>query len=212
RNSGLYGLLIQFEMKEQESGKSIAKFAHQVFDNSLMSNVGGLNGSSKPNDALEKRNQDLYDKIKNPDYSFGASKSEVVVDKFGMEAGILRGEQFTPRAVTTKNRVPYVELNHNEQYAIRLINNSDYDVGVLLTVDGLNTFRFSEIRSEKGQTKFTHWIIPARKFVIVKGWHKDFKQVFSFYVTDVPHSAAGQLRSTGSIGVINAQFHAVLEG
>ena len=38
------------------------------------------------------------------------------------------------------------------------------------------------------------------------------KQVYDFVVTDILNSAAHQFKTTGSIGVINAQFHAVTKG
>jgi len=210
KKSDLHGLLIQFELKDQKNNKSLGKFAHQVFDNSLMSSVAGINGSVKPNDSLEKRNTDLYNKSEHPEYS--VSNSEVIVGQFGVEVGIFDGHNFTPRAIFEKNHSPYVELNHNDQYAIKLINNSDYDVAVLLTVDGINTFHFSEIRNDKGEPRYSHWIVGAHSNSLIKGWHKDLKQMYSFFITDVPNSAAGQLKSVGSIGVINAQFHAVIVG
>jgi len=180
KRTELFGLLIVFEIKEQESGKTVEKFSQQVFDNSLISGVSGVNGSFKPSGTTEERNEEVHNKIKEPE--FNVTNSIVVVDNFGMEIGVMKGETFEARGVAVKNKTPFVTLNQNERYAIRLYNNADFDVGVMLTVDGLNTFRFSEIKNEtgdkKGEHKYTHWIVPAKKFVIVPGWHKDMKQVF----------------------------------
>ena len=214
KRTDLDGLLIVFEIKDQATGKTMEKFSQQVFDNSLISAASGVNGSFKPTGTTEERNEEVHNKIKEPE--FNITNSIVVVDNFGMEIGVMKGDTFEARAVAVKNKVPFVELNHGERYTIRLYNNAEFDVGVMLTVDGVSTFRFSEIKNEsgdkKGESRFSHWIVPAKKFVLISGWHKDMKQVYDFVITDVLNSAAGQLKVTGSIGVINAQFHAVTAG
>ena len=44
--------------------------------------------------------------------------------------------------------LPFVEISRDEIYEIRLINNSPLEAAVQITIDGLSTFAFSEVRHQ----------------------------------------------------------------
>jgi hypothetical protein len=97
----------------------------------------------------------------------------------------------------------FVQIQKEQIYAVRLINNSDEDVGVTLTIDGVNTLEFSQNPAYRQLGK---WVVGARSTGIVTGWHIQGNESRSFQVVDFPNSAAAQVSSTKDIGTITAVF------
>jgi hypothetical protein len=104
---------------------------------------------------------------------------------------------------------PFVELGKDQRYAIRLINDSAGDVGVTLSIDGINTLAFSKNRSYR---ELGMWIIPAHSSGVVRGWHIEGDVASSFVVTDLFNAPAAQLGATANVGTITASFCAAFEG
>ena len=130
---------------------------------------------------------------------------------YGIE--VLVGQGPTPRAAALEEGLPFVRISRGEVYQIRLINNSQLDAAVRLTIDGLNTFTFSALRSEEdgnrqGRPRYDVWIIPAGKSGVIKGWHKTNELVDSFLITGYAQSAAATLNHDANIGTITAVFSA----
>lgn len=117
-----------------------------------------------------------------------------------------------PRETEDKEGLAFVPIRRGEVYAVRLINDSPHDAAVQLKIDGLSMFTFSEMRhadgNRKGEPLYTAVIVPARKNVLIKGWHINNEKTDSFLVTEYAKSGAGQLKSTGNLGVISATFQA----
>jgi hypothetical protein len=106
----------------------------------------------------------------------------------------------------------FADLEKDNIYAIRLINNTDRLAAATVTVDGLNMFVFSEIAGYRALGKV---VIPPRSElpngVLLKGWHHTNAHSYAFQVCDVGESAVVELQGDGpdvqdQIGVITVLF------
>lgn len=146
--------------------------------------------------------------------------SEVHVQGYGLEILIKDangrielpdGTRYSPRPpVKSENGELFVEIHPGEVYAVKLINESkEYDAGVKLTIDGLNSFEFSEEESYK---KLGMWIIPHESSGIIRGWHtrnKDGEMVLAeFEVAKYGEGLAEEMGADGDVGRITASFRA----
>jgi hypothetical protein len=117
-----------------------------------------------------------------------------------------------PRPARDDDGLAFVKIEKTETYAVRLINDSDTEAAVRLTVDGLSLFAFSEHRRQegphKGEPLYSVVLIPPHKSLVVKGWHRTNEVSDAFVVTDYPKSAAALARLKGNLGTITATFAA----
>ncbi len=117
--------------------------------------------------------------------------------------------KYAPCAVSVEDGFAFVDLKVGQVYAVRIINLADHDVGVRLTIDGLNTLDFSENPAYKA---LGMWVIPRRTAAgpgvgVIKGWHRNDAVSDSFLITDLPDSEAAKLGlTTSAIGTITATF------
>ncbi|HKI30777.1 MAG TPA: hypothetical protein VKA46_02715 [Gemmataceae bacterium] len=114
-----------------------------------------------------------------------------------------------PRKATLENGLAFVPIDKGELYEVRVVNNSDHEIAVSLSIDGIDQFTFSEDRKEEGTPRFSHWIVAPRKDVIIYGWHKTASKkrkdnVLSFLVTEYGKGAASKFptQSQGKVGTI----------
>ncbi|HLX63674.1 MAG TPA: hypothetical protein VKX17_20555 [Planctomycetota bacterium] len=210
-NAGVPGLKIEFEIVDQQNNRVAQRFARQLFDPNVIAAAAGANAVIPPESA-DKRIAKIVKSLDESDAVL--DKTEVHVGQFGLEIGTVNtAGKFEPRTpMPLPDKRPFVALNRDDIYAIRLINNADYDAAIALSVDGLNVFQFSYIHNNKGDNLYTHWIVPAHSSALVPGWHKTNDSSFRFKITDLPDTAAFKARSTGSIGVINALVCPVTKG
>src|SRR5262249_37026990 len=92
-------------------------------------------------------------------------------------------------------------------------NNSEQEVGVSLAVDGIDVFTFSEDRNDKGEPRFTHFILAPKSETTVVGWHRTIDpkrkgNYLSFLVTDYGQGAAAKFpaQRQGKAGTITVWF------
>jgi hypothetical protein len=90
---------------------------------------------------------------------------------------------------------------------VRVINNSSYDAAAVLTIDGLNSFTFSENKEYK------HYIVRPRSALVIRGWHRSNEVSDSFQVTSYAKSAVAQaMPNSSDIGMISVLFSAAWTG
>ncbi len=210
-------VLIQAEMIDQ-TGATLGNFRERISVENVEDVVNLLGttadlaatestGESETRvDTLEQRDAKLGDAINTPSFSLtgttavsASASSPYRVEIFLRDAGTL-----TPVPVTDFSGFALVSLTKGQEYVITLHNASDIDVGVKLTIDGVNTFDFSENEAFR---KLGIWMVPAGQVGTVDGWHITNTQSLAFLVTDIPDSATAKLqRETTAIGTINASF------
>lgn len=134
---------------------------------------------------------------------------------YGMEL-LLNGKPVQP---TDRDGLAYAPIPREQEYTVRLINRSEMEMGVRLSIDGLSAFTFCEQRQpamidgkpnpRKGQPLYDVILIPAKGEVTVPGWIVNPTKAIGFKVTEYPRTAAAQLgRDDVPAGTITATFSA----
>jgi hypothetical protein len=114
-----------------------------------------------------------------------------------------------PMRAVDEGGLAFVNVAKDQIYAIRLINKSPEEVGVILTIDGINSLAFSQNPAFKAVGK---WVIAPNGTGTITGWHIQGAEAKSFKVMDYGQSAAAQFASTKDIGTITAVFCACFTG
>ena len=117
-----------------------------------------------------------------------------------------------PREAREEDGLAYVKIDRGEAYAVKLINDSDLEMAVRLTIDGLSWFAFSELRHKdgphKGEPLYSVVYVKPHGSVVIRGWHRNNEVSDSFLVTEYAKSAAATLSHTANLGTITASFAA----
>ena len=106
-----------------------------------------------------------------------------------------------------------VQLQKNDIYAIRVHNKSRTEIAAIISIDGLNTFHFSD-RSERdksGKPLYSNYIVEAQSSSDIVGWFirlKGTDNTRQFKVSGYADSAAGTLGipESADTGVIHVQI------
>jgi hypothetical protein len=176
----------QDESAQQDSARSLAPLL-------------GLTAVLPADEGWKQRLQKCHD---------GTEKPRVHVDQTRLSAAaespysiqILVGEARTP---TVRGGRAYVDLKRNEQYVVRLINDSEQPAATTLSIDGLSLFEFSENRN------YQFVVVPPKSSAELRGWHRTNEKSEAFEVTSYSKSAAAELRrDSPRVGSITATFAA----
>jgi hypothetical protein len=119
---------------------------------------------------------------------------------FAMEILAINGQ---PLPAASVGGQAFVEIPKGQSYLVRLINNSDQDVGVALTIDGINTLAFSQNKSFRD---LGVWVIGAGRTGTIRGWHEIGNRSLQFTVTDIANAPAAAFGASDQVGVITATF------
>jgi hypothetical protein len=101
-----------------------------------------------------------------------------------------------------------------EVYAVRLVNDADFDAAVSLAIDGLSLFVVCDnsARDPKtGRPLYSHVIVPRKGSLLVRGWFVNLEQSDEFKVTRYAKSLAAELKSSAPTGQVTACFHAAVK-
>lgn len=174
----------------------------------------------------EDRNKDLLKSVKNSqdpqapaNFSIDATGFQVSAKDSPYAVEIVVGSTVSddqlkdgrPRRIEALGKFPFISINRDEIYAIRLHNHSEFDAAVELKIDGLSVFDFSEIKKDDGTPKYKFYFVPAKSSITVHGWHINHTKQASFLVTKYADSAAAKQNRQGSLGTITALFCASWE-
>lgn len=176
-----------------------------------------------------ERGQQITEKINNPtifvnEKGFVASpfdgspyRMEILVLKKGANGEPVIGQDgkpvYEPRFMNVDKGFAFTDLFEGDIYAVRIYNFSEYDAGVKLTIDGINSFEFSTVEPFR---KLGMWVVPRAVngkpgTVLITGWHHSVggQNAESFLVTSADKGVAAQLgRNSTAIGTITAMFFA----
>jgi hypothetical protein len=110
--------------------------------------------------------------------------------------------------------LPFVDVKRDEVYAVRVFNGTKNEAAVTLSIDGLDVFSFSEVRTPEGRPKYGHFILAPESETIITGWHKTNDRADSFLVTEFGKGAISKLSNPnrGKVGVVTATFALSWEG
>jgi hypothetical protein len=120
---------------------------------------------------------------------------------YAIELLVKNGDKYLPRPAESDDGLAFAKMGRDDVYAVRLINNSPLDCSVVLTIDGLNMFAFSDRKD------YNHVIIPAGQSGVIFGWHRTNQISDSFLVCDYAKSEAAKLLpQSNAVGTITATF------
>lgn len=115
------------------------------------------------------------------------------------------GSEYLPVTIQDKSGLAFAPLQEGELYAVRIYNDADFDVGVELLIDGLNTLEFSE---QPGFKETGKWVIRAHSSGTIKGYHVNNETVDAFQIAARPTGPVqDRLANPDRIGTVLAAFH-----
>ncbi|QDU37163.1 hypothetical protein Mal4_14720 [Maioricimonas rarisocia] len=159
--------------------------------------------------ARDARDEELKQALAEPSFHVVSPSTVAASDSspFHVEirAATTPGESFVPMNVEKDGEGrAFVPLAEGNQYGVHVINNSTFDVGVELLIDGINTLEFAENPAFRENGK---WIIAAGTSGFIKGWFINSQQVDTFIVTPDQQGVAATLGRPQQIGTITATFY-----
>ena len=176
---------------------------------------GGLDAAASGKDEKEKlentRKAVVAKRFEEPEF-FLVNNQVAASDGGDLRIEVIRttGGRSESLPVDDARGLALVGLEVNDTYAVRLVNDSDQDVGVELLVDGLNSLMFSSNARFREEGK---WVIAANSAGTVRGWHKGGGQSKEFLVVPTPDSELARLgKPTSDIGTITAVFYPAWSG
>ena len=93
----------------------------------------------------------------------------------------------------------FVEGRRGSEFTLRVRNNTDHKIVVVLAVDGLNVMNGKTASVSDGG-----YVIDPYDFVDVPGWTLNLQEVAHFEFSSLPASYAAQMDKPANVGVIGA--------
>ncbi len=119
-------------------------------------------------------------------------------------------EAYAPAPIEFRDGLPFVKIEPGQVFAIRLLNEADFDLAASVTIDGLNMFAFSERESDtEGGGDTNYMIQPPGTYGDIYGWYRNNQVSDAFLVQDFAEGSMGQLlKDPSAVGSITVAFHA----
>ncbi len=108
---------------------------------------------------------------------------------------------FVPLKMEDQGGFSFASLEDGDVYRIGVYNDADHDVGVKISIDGINTFVLSEVPEFR---ELGAWVLRSRRKMVVTGWYVDPGRALEFLVSS--SGDQGRLPPPSDIGTITAQF------
>jgi hypothetical protein len=204
KNSQVLALRLKATVLDNQ-GEALVVLDKKIEDRDVLAQVLGLTRSD-PGAGLtpQKESTELKKRMDEPRVDL--TDTRVRADRrspYAVEILTKERGQYQPVRAAANEGFAFVPLGKSQVFAVKLINDSDHDAAVELTLDGLSMFAFSE---NKG---YRHILVPKKSNTLIKGWHRNNMLSDEFVITDYSKSAAAQLlNSVDSIGTITATFAA----
>jgi hypothetical protein len=204
KGSELMVLRVKAEVLDRD-GESLAKLDQKIEDREVLAQVLGITRPDPGQGVAPKQESaELVRCLTKPSAEVDQSRVKANADgKYAIEIEVKKDDSFVPATVTVEDGFAYVTLKKSDVFAINLINDSDHDAAVELTLDGLAMFAFSASHG------YRYVIVPKHGSLLVKGWHRTNDVSDSFVITDYSKSAVAELLANpDNIGTITAMFSA----
>jgi hypothetical protein len=190
------------------NGKALRDFNRKVFGEQAILEAISPNVALAPDAEDIDREKAIVESLENPEAFLDGNR--IFAKKgspYGVEILLKKGDKYETLKPRLEKGLPYVSLDRDDVYAVRLLNKSDHEAAVTLLIDGLHALRFTETKAKDG--KLAPFIVPSNKAVTVRGWPISQKRSDEFLVTSYAKSAAAELSADRSkLGVITVQFAA----
>jgi hypothetical protein len=100
---------------------------------------------------------------------------------------------------TTSEYRAYIQATPNERYRLRVVNNSDQRVGLVIAVDGRNIISGEKSLLASNERKY---ILNPHDSADYDGWRTSTSQTNRFYFTEASNSYAAAWGDSSAMGVI----------
>jgi len=204
QKSRLLAVEIKAHVVDRSGAEIVALDPRGILNVPTIAALTGVTVALPPAASDNERNKTLEEAFDRPKVHLAGTRVATGPSSlFAIEVLVEQNGQY--RALDPKNDdgLAFVKIGRGEVYAIKLINDSPFDAAVVLTIDGLNVFAFSENKN------YSQWIVPSKRTLTVQGWHRSNRVSDKFLVGGYASSAAAQaLPSSASIGTITASFSA----
>jgi hypothetical protein len=172
----------------------------------LLLTVAGV--TAEPNIAASVRKQqwEVFQQIDQPQaIATDGITRKSMTSPYGL-AVCVQGQRRIPKI---QNGDAMVTISRGEGYIVEIVNDSDYEAAVEITIDGLGHLAFAE----PGFPQHGYVIVPAKTTTPIKGWYRNNKWSDAFLVDEYSKSEAARLLSNpaalGSrLGTISVTFRA----
>lgn len=208
---GSMTLKLKFAVVDTTQGREeIAKPEIDLFDAVTVARLTGATGdlSGKTN---REKSRKVLNQIKSPSVKIirgGRPKSRIEApgQPYAVEIQVKGNDGYTPRDASDVRGRAVVELERDEVFAVRLINDSPIAAAVELCIDGVNVFSLHR----DPELRVARYIIPPRSDILVKGYASSNNEGNEFLVAGLDAPVDGRLLPKGSpkIGTITAMFSA----
>jgi hypothetical protein len=164
------GTGMSYRLGSNIEGKS-RRYDYVVKEQSTVALLVGVTTYIPPQTPKEDRNDYLKKQIDNPkplirDTHVKAEKSPFAIEVLVADADLPKRSEkdYSPRTPQVQEGLAYISIARDQVYAVKVINDSDYEAAVDLRIDGLNMFIFSEVRDPKtGGPKLRYVVLPPKK-------------------------------------------------
>lgn len=187
-------------------GATLVEMSHFVSETKEVAELFGLTVALDANLPQKARDEQLTQALDHPGGTVQVHTLRASPDSpYGVEIWVRHAaDEYQPRSLKLDEGLAFVDLQKDDLYAIRLINDSPLDAAVTISIDGVNLFAFSE---KKG---YSNLILTKDKgSALVKGWFRTLEKSDAFKITSYAESAAAEvLQSAAQLGTITVSYAA----
>jgi hypothetical protein len=212
---GLNSLRIHLRFEDKDSGDSLLETDLDIVDAGTIMRLAGGTGDIS-GETRKEQSEKVGQILKKPDAHVGTNSGSATASTriaadtaspYAIEVAVKSAQgDFRPRAAAVNDGHAFVSLAREDVYAIRLINDSDLDAAVILAIDGLSMFAFSDRLVDRD----ARLIIPKRSNSLIVGWYRNDgpKGSNEFLVARLSEAAVAKPMpaSSAQIGMITATF------
>jgi hypothetical protein len=152
----------------------------------------------------EKESEALKKRLDNPQTELRGTRIQTdPKSSYAIEILVKSGTQYEPVAPEKDGGQAFVAIKPGQVFAVRLINDSDFDAAAELRLDGLSVFVFSD------HPEYRHFIVAKKSSALIKGWHRTNRVSDEFLITGYAKTAVAELLANpDDIGTITVSFAA----
>jgi hypothetical protein len=205
KDSQVLALRLKAAVLERRSGDVIVELDRKIEDRDILAQVLGVTRPDLGDGRSPKaESAELKKRLDRPSVDLRSARIKAdPKSKYALEIQVKQAGAYVPRPASAEEGLAFVPIKKSEAFAVKLINDSDYDAAVELTLDGLSMFAFSDNRG------YRFVVVPKRSSSLIKGWHRTNQVSDEFLITDYSKSAAKELLANPDpIGTITATFSA----
>lgn len=188
-------------------GKTLGGKKHsvRVLNEREVCHMAGASVVLPPKGTAQERSQRLLEALRDP--VLVVADNQLLAGKGSSYAVEFRSGGRTLEPIVS-DAIVLLPLADVEQFEIVLHNLSDYHAAALVTLDGLNVFEFSTLKTSDGRPQFQEWIVAPHSSATLKGWHITNSEAWPFSVKSFPESAAALFSEGPEFGTVTVTFSA----